>query len=172
MMRSIPQHEIVLNSTACMHQNWVHALEPSPKSLKGSGSCGQVSLVTTRKQCRLTQVMAEEEGQTLSLVCHYFQPTRIIIHVENQRPSPWSSCTWGNTNFALDDTNPDFCWPLMQRNLRFERPKEKWVRGDCCWQVRTSPELFIFSASSGTVPTKSRIKDFRIQVSSRTMAES
>lgn len=55
----------------------------------------------------------EEEGQALSLVCH-FQPTRMIIHVE-KRPSPWSSCAWGNTNFALDGTNPDFCWLLIQR---------------------------------------------------------
>lgn len=90
-------------------------LPSSPKSLKGSGSCGQVSPATTRKQCRLTQVMAEEEGQPLSLVCHYFQPTIMITHVENKRPSPWSSCAWGNTNFALDGTNPHFCWLLMQR---------------------------------------------------------
>lgn len=94
---------------------WVCALEPPPKSLEGSGSCGQVSPDTTRKHCRLTQVMAEEEGQALSLVCHYFQSTRMIIHVENKRPGPWSSCAWGNTNVALDGTNPDFCWLLMQR---------------------------------------------------------
>lgn len=48
-----------------------------------SGSCGQVSPATTRKQCRLTQVMAEEEGQALSLVCHDFQPTSVIIHAED-----------------------------------------------------------------------------------------
>lgn len=80
-----------------------------------SGSSGQVSPATTRKQCRLTQVMTEEEGQARNLVCHYFQPTRMIIHVENKRSSHWASCAWGNTNLVLNGTNPDFCWPLMQR---------------------------------------------------------
>lgn len=113
MMRGMEQSSTQL--PGCIKiRSWVRALAPSPKSLKGSGSCGQVPPATTRKQCRLSQVMAEEEGQALSLVCYYFQPTRMIIHVENKRPSPWSSCAWGTTNFALDGTNPDFC---MQRGI-------------------------------------------------------